>query len=281
MRTVLETRASIRGGDVKRGVDSEAAESRIDAQSNKRKHMNALRSASFIFALTLLSKIVFSTSAIAAPPKVILRLPYEIKTSGQYVLSKNLIFAGTTGQAISVLTDDVTIDLGGNTLAGSGNADGATVAGIHASGKKNIVIKNGSIRGFTWGIWLDGLATGDGFHRAEKLRVLSCRVIGIWIYGVGSTITNCEVLGIVNPTSLAYGIDVRGTGIDVLNNRVQSNGVGIGINEGVGCTIAGNTVVATSFGILFQGTGTGVRTNNIVQGATTPYQGGTDGGGNL
>jgi hypothetical protein len=77
-------------------------------------------------------------------------LPFLINTSGSYVLTRNLQSAG--GNGITVTTDDVTIDLNGFTLAGTGQVTFGGGFGIAAEERSNLTVVNGVIRGWNRGI---------------------------------------------------------------------------------------------------------------------------------
>jgi len=92
-------------------------------------------------------------------------LPYTIATQGHYCFNQNLSTAITTGNAITVNSDFVVIDLN-NFKLGGGSAGLATNAiGIASVAHRNITIRNGNIRGFKYGISLTG--TGGG-HLIEN-----------------------------------------------------------------------------------------------------------------
>lgn len=92
-------------------------------------------------------------------------LPFTINLSGSYYVTANLIAAA--GQtAITVNTGNVTIDLNGFQLLGSG---GATAHGVRiATGASSITVRNGIVRGFS----------GDGIS-AEASNCTEMRVEGV------------------------------------------------------------------------------------------------------
>ena len=75
-------------------------------------------------------------------------LPYPITKSGFYYVGGNLSSAAS---GIIVSANDVTIDLGGFTLTGNG---GSTY-GVGIGGQTNVEVRNGTVRGFQFGIWTD------------------------------------------------------------------------------------------------------------------------------
>ncbi len=179
------------------------------------------------------------------PRTPITSVPFTISASGSYYLTKNLT---ATGTAISISADDVTLDLSGFTLTGSGSG---TYSGIYMNGRKNVEIRNGAIRAFAYGI-NDASSSGKN-HRIIGIRVNSCLWRGIYIvgssclvrdcivsdtantdtagsfYGIyisSGAITDCQVTGTGNSaiaTSTIYGL--VGGGGNISRNRVYGNGM--------------------------------------------------------
>ena len=76
-------------------------------------------------------------------------LPYTISAPGSYYLGGNLTYAGDS-HGITVNADNVTLDLMGFTLAYTGT--GTTYSGIYMQGRKNVEIRNGTVRGWVEGV---------------------------------------------------------------------------------------------------------------------------------
>lgn len=94
------------------------------------------------------------------PRTAITALPYEINASGSYYLTGPL-FSATSG--ITVNASDVTIDLMGFTISGT-NSTGHH--GIHVAGGtdvelSNVVIRNGGITTFDYGILVENTRGGE------------------------------------------------------------------------------------------------------------------------
>jgi hypothetical protein len=113
--------------------------------------------------LFLVGAVLLSASPVlAAAPATsipgggpIKSLPFTISGPGYYYLSNNLLYSGnSTSPGITVLSDNVTIDLMGFTLTGPGNSSG--VHGIYLGSStfqpSNVEIRNGTITSFGWGI---------------------------------------------------------------------------------------------------------------------------------
>ena len=84
-------------------------------------------------------------------------LPYTISTPGSYYLGGNLTYAGDS-DGITVNADNVTLDLMGFTLAYTGT--GTTYYGIYMQGRKNVEIRNGTVRGWFTGVDESGISCG-------------------------------------------------------------------------------------------------------------------------
>ena len=219
--------------------------------------------------------------ARADPAVCIRELPYEIKAGGHYSLESNLAAPGGS-EGIRISASDVVLDLGGysvSTVSVSGNA----AAGICIAPAKNVVVRHGAIRGFATGVIVQGSATElNSAHLLEDLRVLDSRNEGIYVEaGCGGTaVRRCEILGIgPAPSGSAFALDLRCAFALVTECRIQSTDVGLSV-MGQNCTVSANSIAAGSFGITFGPGGSGLRLNNTVLGAKTPYEGGTDAGGN-
>jgi hypothetical protein len=126
--------------------------------------------------------------------------PFTISQPGSYYLTTNLTVSG--GNAITIATNGVTLDLNGFTIAST--APSATGYGILInSGLRNIAIQNGFIQG---GVTNDGsgVFSGPGFGygiyglapnvRVSGISVSGCLYYGIYVdNGESTTVENCVV----------------------------------------------------------------------------------------
>ncbi len=108
----------------------------------------------------------------------------------------------------NIQTDNVSIDLNGFKLGGLGGGSATAAVGIFGEDRSNITIRNGSIRGFLYGISLiKDTGTSSG-HLIEDVLADGNRNIGILVAG-------------------ATGIRASGsTGIDCVRNVVRDFAVG-------------------------------------------------------
>ena len=160
-----------------------------------------------------------------------------ISKPGSYRLVNDLTFTLTTGTCLAIAASSVTIDLAGFTISGPGfSVSGPTaIAAQPSSGNlQGIVVRNGSISGFTDGV---ALGAADG-SVVEGLRVFGvgcpCST-GIVAKGIvrGNTVVGIAGLPITG------GVGISATGIVTGNYVTASRRAGIEI--GPGSTVIGNT----------------------------------------
>jgi len=243
-------------------------------------------------------------------------LPAATSTQGTWCLKGDLGTDITTGAAITVATNNVTIDCNGFKLGGLAAGDGTEATGIHAPNRRNVTVRNCNIRGFFRGVHLTGEAGGG--HQVEDNMFDGNTFAGIDVQGDGSVVQRNRVrdTGGSTQTPIASGIRVTGT-IDVLGNSVagvfasdSSDAHGILTIANAGGSINGNRVSmvlanpGTAYGIYnpFNGrmsmrdndlsgpdTGIGVSCtsdaailrDNTLLGFATGNDGCTNGGGNV
>ena len=157
-----------------------------------------------------------------APRTPISKAPFIISTPGSYYLTQNL--SVTTGDAITITTDNVTLDLNGFTISSTAASPTGTAILFGGSGnsRSNIAIFNGHI---VSGVTLSGgVFSGSGFNAG----------IGHLIYvSHGLRVRDVTVLGV-----MADGIR-----LDSGNNRIDScsvdtaGGVGMTADSVSGCEV--------------------------------------------
>jgi hypothetical protein len=119
--------------------------------------------------------------------------PFTVSASGSYYLTANL--AVTSGNAITISADDVTLDLNGFTISSTASpADGAGVS--LAGARSNVTVRNGHIRGtttfdggtFTTGGFLDGIDANT--NGGANLRFSDLSVLGVGDAGINTILNN-------------------------------------------------------------------------------------------
>src|SRR5262245_37058319 len=139
-------------------------------------------------ALLVLLMLVVGAPKLARPETVactpITSLPTVITVRGVYCFTGNLSTAATTGSAIDIQVNNVVLDLNAFTLIGL--AGPATQAvGIHGLNRRNITIKNGTVRGFLRGIHLETSGGTSPGHVVEGIRAEQNTFVGIHVEGAG------------------------------------------------------------------------------------------------
>jgi parallel beta-helix repeat protein len=155
-------------------------------------------------------------------------LPATISTQGTWCLSKHLSTGMSSGDAITIATNNVTLDCNDFRIGGLAAGTGTLTNGIRAATRMNTTIRNCSVRGFLRGIYF----TSGGGHLVVNNSFDGNTRYGIWVASAGSTIRNNLIVNTGGSTASlgdAYGIYAQ-SGVDVLNNTV--NGVaGTGTNS--------------------------------------------------
>jgi hypothetical protein len=266
--------------------------------------------------IRLLALAVVAT-AVASPATAettqctaINQLPYTITSPGTYCLTGDLTTSIATGNAISVNTNSVTVDLNGHRLAGTGGA-GSQANGISATNRKYVFVKNGTIRGFYRGVSFQGTDTtantveditaDRNWQAGVALECTGCTVrrnvvvntggttifganssgLGIFVYGGSgnvvkdNTITEVTRLG----SSFSFGIYIAASNSVAENNRVASAIAGV---AGVGqyILLSDNYVTNSTYAIYAVGGDDVKYRNTFTSGVTTLASGGIDAGGN-
>ncbi len=172
-------------------------------------------------------------------------LPATLTSQGVYCLKKDLTTAMASGVAITIATNNVTIDCNGYKVGGLAAGTATLTKGILADNKLNAVVRGCSVRGFRYGIQL----TGAG-HLIEGNRLDGNTFVGIGVYGDGIVVRGNSVFDTGGPDSPeVYAIAASTGSIDVLDNLISTVGVGatgpakaISMYAIDGGTVAGNRI---------------------------------------
>ena len=234
-------------------------------------------------------------------------LPATISTQGVYCLTGNLATNITDGYAIEITANNVTLDLNGWKLGGQGAGTGTIATGIY-SGAVNVTVKNGIVRGFYFGIDLEGRGAV-----VQDMLVDQNTSVGIFVGDLGALVEHNQVVdtggstysanepalgivaidtstvsnNVVSGVTATGGNDETGIYIGQPNSTVRDNVVsdtarptGGGGSYGIeqyGSIAVHNTVSNFDFGIYNT---SGIYSNNTAYNCTTAYSGGTAGAGN-
>jgi hypothetical protein len=145
-------------------------------------------------------------------------VPAAINSQGTWCLKQDLTTSISSGTAIKINADNVTLDCNDFKLDGLAAGAATHAYGINASGRLNTTVRNCNIRGFFYG----ALLTGSG-HAAEDNRFEGNTYIGLDIQGDGSVARSNRVFDTGGSTQVAsaYGIAVNDS-VDVLDNTVTN-----------------------------------------------------------
>jgi parallel beta-helix repeat protein len=169
----------------------------------------------------------------------------NITQSGSYYLTGNVTDGG-----ISISANDVTLDLRGFSLVGSGSGNGITIS----SGMQNVVVRNGTVKGFSAGVVVVGAI---GF-RVEDVMVSDNASHGIYLNGAsgpcsGNTIKKCTIIRSGGDGIHLVGGSAGECGYNFLQDCIIGNNGGKGVyveeqsanvcrgNEIKDCRIVGNS----------------------------------------
>lgn len=174
-------------------------------------------------------------SAVASALTPIDTVPFTISAAGSYYLTGSLTLSA--GDAITIDSSDVTLDLMGHTLDGLDTA----AYGIRINDSvQNVEIKNGSIVRFTVnGVWADDTTS---YLRVTRIRALDNSSTGIrFIGGSAAVVSDCEASG-----NAGVGIFVGADGSVVRDNISSGNLAGIATAIGVSARLVHNLVESNS-----------------------------------
>ena len=247
----------------------------------------------FSVAAVVLAGATLSDAQTVSPmpaPTIIMSAPYTISAPGYYQLGANLNYNGTgaTNDAIiTVNASNVTIDFAGHYIAGPTTNPATNLTGIFSNERANVIIQNGTIAYCYTGTNLIGNnQTSTNFlnPRVLNMTVTKCYQTGIGLlYAVTPQIDGCRVSSIGGTT---IGTNVDGVGIandgniaGVISNCTVANIT----SEGSGTSFAiynpgfakNNVLANATIGIIY-----GKYQDNLTLNVTTPFEMGTDAGGN-
>ena len=201
-------------------------------------------------------------------------LPYTISTQGHYCFDRNLATGITSGAAITINTDFVVLDLNNFKLGGGSAGPATTTAAIYAANRSNITVRNGNIRGFAYGILIEGTNNLSAKNITVENNVLDGNLVsGITVFGTTYSIRNNQVNNTGGSTSTtAFNCIVNGpitTGISDLGPifaGTPSCNSGDSSGEIVGNTVmnAFPAVVVTGSPQVFSIIGSVVAMNRVI-----------------
>jgi len=264
----------------------------------------ALRAAVLTVPLSILSSSVLAGGPLSyGEPSCrgVTAFPANLNAPGVYCLSyKYIDFPMTTGTLITISADNVVFDLNGATLDGTTpnrTTSGSPSYGIRSFNHSNITVRNGTVKGFTYGISLTaplgyvGAVRKSHHFLIENMQVVNSNTSGIELLGYDSVIRGNIVAhtgGSQVFSGDVFGIRVGGGGVHVIDNDVSYTvphlnhpgaTYGIGVAGGRDLLFVKNRIGEAPVGIGGS-VNWGKYRDNITLNVATPYTGGTDIGNN-
>lgn len=152
-------------------------------------------------SMLLLSLFLFIRPDVVSAETVncvnITSLPATITSQGVYCLKQDLSTGITSGFAIDIQANNVTLDCNGYKIGGLAAGPATTTSGVHAFQINNVTVRNCTIRGFQIGIDLSHNGVEDPIrpigHVIERNRLDLNTRAGIYISGDASVVRNNSI----------------------------------------------------------------------------------------
>lgn len=205
-----------------------------------------------LILLAILNSLLGTSTASACTP--IVSLPATITTPGTYCLNGDLSVAN--GTAITVNANFVTLDLRGYSIRGPGGVDVASSRGIYVFLRSNVIVRNGTIRGFD-----EGIAAIQSTNVTVEHTTISDTSTGIHFTTTAHVSARGNRIVDVNRTAIRYfapSFPIVQTAIDQ-NTIVRDNEI-----SDVGKTYA--SLPALGYGITSGGKSPAIIHNNAIDG---------------
>ncbi|QSX79070.1 right-handed parallel beta-helix repeat-containing protein [Agrilutibacter solisilvae] len=188
-------------------------------------------------------------------------LPASIGASGVWCMKSDLSTAMTSGVAVTITANNVTLDCNHFRLGGLAAGLTTMAVGIQASGRSNVTLRHCNVRGFLYGAQLNG---GSG-NLIEDNRFDNSTYVGISVSGDSFTIRRNMVMqtGLTPHYDYVRGILSSGSAGVIEQNlvsgvapntQVYSFGAGTGIDVGSSYTVVRQNDVTG----VYSGTDSGV-----------------------
>ena len=188
---------------------------------------NYIKKILFLLSFSMGIFLFTSTQAESIECEQIKTLPAVITVQGKYCFKGNLSTNITSGHAIDIQTNNVTIDFNDYKLGGLAGGIASAANGVHALDRKNIILRNGSIRGFRNGVYINELLNdGSSGHIIENTRFDGNLQTAIWVEGRHSIIRNNIITntggGTVVGLTFTSAILASGAGAKIDNNLIEN-----------------------------------------------------------
>ncbi|MEM7249994.1 MAG: right-handed parallel beta-helix repeat-containing protein [Pseudomonadota bacterium] len=193
-------------------------------------------------------------------------IPTVIAQPGHYCLAGDFDYPATSGNAITIDADHVTLDFDSHRVNGFGGGMGTTAIGVFAAGRRNITITNGTLTGFRIGIKIDLQSPSTSSAGARMLIASRTRLGPSRTLVVNAPQMEAhKIEGMTLLQSRFSGIYAVGDATSILGNRIIETGSGSNEHNAIAIYLAGQ--------------GARIRDNDIhlvtVDGETSNYEHGS------
>ena len=166
-------------------------------------------------------------------------LPIAISTPGTWCLRRDLATAITSGRAVTINSDNVTIDCNHFTIDGLAAGPDSVAGAIYSEDRRHITVRQCKVRGFGAGVDLSAnfLSTGGG-HLFEDNQLDLNMGYGVQVIGGEKSVVRSNILRDNGPIAM-----IMIGSIDIIDNTViGSVGTGILIELNTAGSVSGNRV---------------------------------------
>jgi len=215
---------------------------------------------SAILATAAVAQLILGSDVLAQTCTAINSVPYVVTSPGAYCVTTYITTNLSTGVAIEIRADNVILDFANGGLDDLAAGPSTVAIGVYALDRNNITIRNGTIRGFSYGIALENSsATFDntvGSTISDMLLELN-RSAAIEVRGANTILSKNLIQTTGNaPIGGSVAISVFGPRavlsqnniIDTATETPDSDAIDIKIYGGAGCDVQGNRMVNTVSG---------------------------------
>lgn len=220
----------------------------MTTQTRSSDRMRCIGLTGAVLALTVLATV--SAHAETTQCTEIASLPATLTEQGVYCLKHDLLTDMTSGSAITIANNSITIDFNGFKLGGAAAGIGTQAIGVYANDHKYITLRNGVIRGFQYGVYLgdtDNNFSNTGNHRLYNLTLDSNTATAIYAEGTGNLVYNNRISNTGgSPTYIhAYALWIQGPNASITGNIISKTSAGSG-GGSYGIVSTGGTSVVRS-----------------------------------
>lgn len=205
-----------------------------------------------LFALSFLMFLAAPAAAEHCTP--ITSVPVTLSEPGAYCAVGHLSFPASSGAAVTIAADFVTLDLQGYTIEGTAGSNTTATGIASGTGRRGLQVRNGTLSGFLYAVRAE--PPNDGASVRHVL-FLDNWYIGPSLEGAGVEISDSRVLRTGGSTLSGFtrpiGMIARGSGARVTRNTVHAMTMQPGCNTAA-CEVLALSIDAAPGGLVEQNT---------------------------